>query len=169
MKLNLRSKLFVSALALTVVSTAQAIYNPSWERPIKSGALVSDGGGFPYPRAMSITMNKRDGEAFATSFDLLEDTGVRCFIPPCNTVQTTRFYVVGVSEDKSNNMHYEAVTRNADSRRIDVVDFEHHFLRPEKRWTVRVVDSFQDADYEGKYEYLTTIMSVRSQLEPDLN
>jgi hypothetical protein len=133
-------KSVLSLLVLVTAFSAQAVVRPGWERPIAQARLIAVDGKLAYPQPESLTLNRRDGILKkASSFTLVEDTGVRCFTTPCPSSVTTQFKIVSIDRDKYNSIVYQAVE----------VKTLPNTIGPMKR-VLTVIDRRQD---NGNYEF----------------
>ena len=107
MKSNLLGSL--ALVALTSFS-AFGIVRPGWERPVKTAQLEQIEGDGRYPRPTELTMNKQDGALNATSFTLVEDTGLRCITTPCPSSKTTQFRVTQANTLRNGSVRYLATS-----------------------------------------------------------
>lgn len=93
-------------------SFAHAMVAPNFEKPVMTARLKATGDTATSNelRALALTMNQRRGAEAATSFTLLEDTGIRCFRAPCPSTKNTTFVVTGVhaSFRHGDSVRYEA-------------------------------------------------------------
>lgn len=89
---------YVATAGLLFTSLAQAVVVPLWERPILEAKLTATGDTVHSRelRAFHLTMHKRDDSEAATTFTLVEDSGIRCNRAPCPSTKNTTFVVTGV-------------------------------------------------------------------------
>ena len=85
---------------------------PNFERPVMTARLQATGDTAQSrePRAIAITMNQRTYSDAASSFTLLESTGIVCVMAPCPSTVETQFVVTGVhaSFHHGDSVRYEA-------------------------------------------------------------
>jgi len=156
---------FAIALALIVGVSAQAIFDPNWERPVLEAKLTKLTGNI-YPVAQNLTKHRRDGEKEATLFSMREDTGLRCIMAPCPSFVTSLFEITDVEVLNPLTKRYIAtelpkVLHNnriyTGLRTLEVV--EHQGFR--MQWDVTVENGIGKASrYVGYPQGVITIQSL---------
>lgn len=148
---------------------AQAIWLPGWERPVMRAELElqEDGGASEYPAVEALVMNKRDGSEHATSFTLIEDTGIRCITAPCPSQKESKFIVSRVSIAKNGGstlydalevLEVEPGMIGPMARRLTLMDHTTNGLREfDPAWIVTIQHFGTRQTYVGNPEPLYTI------------
>lgn len=98
---------FIALLTILTAVSAQAIVRPGWERPILKAEVETNFANFPRPT--TLTMNKKDGFEFATSFTLVEDTGIRCIKAPCPSEVKKLFKIKSRNVYRTGLVRYTAI------------------------------------------------------------
>lgn len=161
---------FIFILALVGGLSAQAIYNPKWERPIFKAELTEVFGHelFRFPVAEELTLHQRDGAKDKTLFSLVEDTGLRCITTPCPSHVTSLFTITKIQKIDAQTVKYFAkelprVDVNGSIynglRKLEVVDF----VGERQQWNLTIKeDSRKARKYVGYPEGVPTIESIES-------
>ncbi len=172
MKSNLLGSLVL--VALTSFS-AFGIVRPGWERPIKKAQLEQIEGDGRYPRPSELTMNKQDGAPKATSFTLVDDTGIRCITTPCPSSKTTEFSVTQVTTLPHGSVKYVATSarrlimgiiapvpgHQTPVRTIEVLDHSNNNIARHKyQWVLSYTTLMGHFQYGGNPEGVMTIQGV---------
>src|SRR5688572_14741378 len=97
-----RLNALVVAVAMIAGVSAQAIYDPNWERPILEAEMKefdADGHEVAIGQDLILTMHQRDGQKDATMFSLVEEQRIFCVRAPCPQPRfTTKFMVTKVTK-----------------------------------------------------------------------
>ena len=173
-------KALLALAGLMIANIAGAVVDPTWERPVLSASLreISQTKPVGGSRATHLTKNQRDGWKDATSFTLVEDTGIRCVTTPCPSTKVTQFNVKSIvgSLHGSDVVRYEAVEvlKNIPPhvriapRRLNVTESSMELVRPggggfmrRMMWEAEVESFSQPARlYTGTPKAVPTIASA---------
>jgi hypothetical protein len=148
-------------LAVAALSSLSAfgVVRPGWERPVAKAELSQIEGDGRYPRPTTLTKNKQDGAKEATSFTLVEDTGLRCITTPCPSHKTTVFHVLNVKRARTGRVEYTASTDKP---------FLVGIIAPKPGHVVRkitVIDYTNDTVSDPKYTWILKLKGKNGMQE----